>query len=68
MNQLLDDVALRIRHNAAMDTVEAAPEESDRYELFWHVLFPSRTLLELTVEEARRELRRRVAHKELVAA
>lgn len=63
MNELVDAIALRLRHNAAMDTVETVSED-ERYELLYDVLLPSRRLLEVSAGAARNDIQRR-SHSEL---
>jgi hypothetical protein len=66
VNELVDAIALRLRHNAAMDTVETVSED-ERYELLWDVLLPSKRLLEASTGAALEDLRRR-HHHDAVAA
>jgi hypothetical protein len=59
VNELVDAIALRLRHNAAMDTVDTLATDSDRYGLLWDVLQPSQRLLEASTQRALEDLQRR---------
>lgn len=58
MNELVEQVALRVRHNAAMDVVTTTPPDR-RAELLCDVLLPSRRLHDVSLERARQVLDRR---------
>lgn len=57
-DELLDTVALRLRHIQAMQLVSDVPEH-ERHELFWHVIAPTPRLYEASLLAAQEWLDRR---------
>jgi hypothetical protein len=68
VNDLYDDLALRIRHNAAMDTVDELAGERDRYDLLWSVVVcPSPALRDASLKAAHDQLNRRACREPAAA-
>lgn len=56
IDQLIDERALRLRHLAAMETIEGVADPASRWELLFAVVCPSLELLEATCARARAQL------------
>lgn len=59
LDDLLDQIALRLRHVAAMDTIQELRNEGERAEMLVDVIAPRDRLLEASLAAAEQELERK---------